>query len=77
MLRLKLKKMLLMLYLINNLDMDTLVIMNYNTGEIDIYTVSDNVFDNLDSWLKEHNYDVDEISYMTTHDLKINIHKCK
>lgn len=76
MLRLKLKKMLLMLYLINNFGMDTLVIMNYNTGEIDIYTVSDNVFDNLDLWLKEHNYDVDEISYMTTHDLKINIHKC-
>lgn len=55
--------------------MNTLTIMNYNTGEIDIYTVSDNVFDNLDSWLKEHNYDVDEISYMITDDLKINIHK--
>lgn len=55
--------------------MNTLTIMNYNTGEIDIYTVSDNIFDNLDSWLKEHNYDVDEISYMTTYDLKINIHK--
>ena len=64
-----------MLYLINDFDMNTLTIMNYNTGEIDIYTVSDNVFDNLDSWLKEHNYDVDEISYMTTYDLKINIHK--
>ena len=40
MLLLKLKKMLLMLYLINNFDMETLVIMNYNTGEIDIYTLA-------------------------------------
>ena len=72
MLRLKLKKMLLMLYLINDFDMDTLVIMNYNTGEIDIYTLS---LVDIDLWLKEHNYNVDEISYMITDDLKINIHK--
>lgn len=72
MLQLKLKKMLLMLYLINNIDMNTLVIMNYNTGEIDIYTLS---LVDIDLWLKEHNYNVDEISYMITDDLKINIHK--
>ena len=72
MLRLKLKKMLLMLYLINNLNMNTLVIMNYNTGEIDIYTLA---LVDIDLWLKEHNYNVDEISYMITDDLKINIHK--
>ena len=53
--------------------MDTLTIMNYNTGEIDIYTLD--IVD-LDSWLKEHNYNIDEISYMITDDLKININKC-
>lgn len=72
MLLLKLKKMLLMLYLINNIDMDTLVIMNYNTGEIDIYTLA---LVDINVWLKEHNYNVDEISYMITDDLKINVHK--
>ena len=55
--------------------MNTLAIMNYNTGEIDIYTVSDDVFDDLDSWIKEHNYNIDEINLMITDDLKINIHK--
>ena len=53
--------------------MNTLTIMNYNTGEIDIYTFG--IID-IDAWLKEHNYDIDEISYMITDDLKINIHKC-
>ena len=52
--------------------MDTLVIMNYNTGEIDIYTLA---LVDINVWLKEHNYNVDEISYMITDDLKINIHK--
>lgn len=52
--------------------MDTLVIINYNTGEIDIYTIT---LVDIDVWLKEHNYNVDEISYMITDDLKINIHK--
>ena len=63
-----------MFYLINDFDMNTLTIMNYNTGEIDIYTFD--IID-IDAWLKEHNYDIDEISYMITDDLKINIHKCK
>ena len=52
--------------------MDTLVIMNYNTGEVDIYTLA--IVD-INVWLKEHNYDVDEISYMIVDDLKINVHK--
>ena len=72
MLRLKLKMMLLMLYLINKCDMNTLTIMNYSTGEIDVYTLA---LVDINVWLKEHNYDVDEISYMITDDLKINIHK--
>ena len=52
--------------------MNTLTIMNYSTGEIDVYTLA---LVDINVWLKEHNYDVDEISYMITDDLKINIHK--
>lgn len=57
--------------------MNVLTIMDYSTGEIDIYTVSDDVLDDIDSWLKQHEYDIDEISYMISDELKINVHKNK
>ena len=52
--------------------MNVLTIMDYSTGNIDAYVVSDDVIDNINLWLKQHEYDIDEISYMISDDLKIN-----
>ena len=57
--------------------MNVLTIMDYSTGNIDAYVVSDDVIDNINLWLKQHEYDIDEISYMISDELKINVHKNK
>ena len=57
--------------------MNVLTIMDYSTGNIDTYVVSDDVIDNINLWLKQHEYDIDEIHYMISNELKINIHKNK
>lgn len=57
--------------------MNVLTIMDYSTGEIDIYTISDNVINDIDSWFKLHEYDIDEIHYMISDELKINVHKSR
>ena len=57
--------------------MNVLTIMDYSTGETDVYIVSDDVIDNINLWLKQHEYDIDEISYMISDELKINVHKNK
>lgn len=57
--------------------MNVLTIMDYSTGEINVYTISDDVINDIDSWFKQHEYDIDEIHYMISDDLKINIHKNK
>lgn len=58
--------------------MKTVVILDYSIGEVDVYTISDDLINNETlwfSWIKQHYYDIDEIDYMFTDDLKINVHK--
>lgn len=54
--------------------MKTLVVMNFCTGEIDIYNISNDTEINED-WFKKHDYNTDEIYWMFTEKLTININK--
>lgn len=52
--------------------METLVIINYCIASVDIYNISkDDIID--ETWFKNHEYNIDEIDWMITDNLSINI----
>lgn len=52
--------------------METLVIINYCIANVDIYNISKDIVVD-DKWFKDHGYNVDEIDWMFTDNLNINI----
>lgn len=51
----------------------TIIILNFNTGEVDIHTKVLADMQSAETYIQEQGYSLDEIEWMVVDDLKVNI----